>query len=316
MPPTDLNTCPLPDLYRLLAQDGCVERLFGLMRDEDLGPTGLDMTSRVCIGPEATLCAHIVSRQPGMLAGLEAIEPLCKVFQARVTLQANAHDGQAVAAGQSVATLSGNARDLLTVERPILNLLGRLSGVATRTQAFITAMASCSGATQPHAKLYDTRKTTPGLRHLEKYAVRCGGGSCHRIGLCDALLIKDNHIACAHRGGLALRVEQAARRAQSQWPDTLRFVMVEVDSLDQLNEILALPAGLVEIVLLDNMDCAQLEQAVELRNEHAPALQLEASGSVTLKTIAKIAQTGVDRISVGSLTHHAVWLDFGLDVGA
>ncbi len=311
MPPADLNACSLPDLYDQLASDGTIERLFGVMRDEDLGPTGLDITSQVCIDPTDTLRAELVTRESGIVAGLAAIPSLCQSFGVGIDCEAFVDDGSSIEAGQSLGALWGNARELLMVERPILNLLGRLSGVATRTHTFVQAMhqpdtRSCS------AKLFDTRKTTPGLRHLEKYAVRCGGGHCHRLGLHDAILIKDNHIAASHTD-LCTSITNASAKARSQWPDQLRFVMVEVDCLDQLDAILSLDPGIVDIVLLDNMPTAMLSQAVAMRDAKQPTLELEASGGVTMQTIASIARTGVDRISVGSLTHHAVWLDIGLD---
>ena len=227
-----------------------------------------------------------------------------------VAWKAVAADGQTVASGDVLAELSGPVRQMLTAERLLLNLVGRLSGVATLTRQFVDAVRGTS------ARIYDTRKTTPGWRRLEKYAVKCGGGCNHRTGLFDAVLIKDNHLAW-----MQLRPGDAVRRAREFLRTTLRdpaqaeamIIEVEVDTLDQLDD--ALPAG-PDIVLLDNMSLDQLRAAVARRNAVAPDIELEASGGVNLRTVCGIAETGVDRISVGALTHSAISLDVALDWSA
>ncbi|MDQ7012585.1 MAG: carboxylating nicotinate-nucleotide diphosphorylase [Planctomycetota bacterium] len=318
MPPVDLNTLPLPALFEELATLGRLGRFLELVREEDLGPDGLDVTSLLAVGASEQLRAEVRVREAGVVAGLATLEPIVEAFGADVGVELHTADGEHVERGRSVAVIEGSARDVLAVERPMLNLLGRLSGVATRTAAFVEAM----GEGWP-AKLFDTRKTTPGLRHLEKYAVRCGGGCCHRLGLHDAVLVKDNHIAAMGSGSWAERVGTMAAAARARFGEHLRFIEVEVDGLAQFERLLALdmgrpavgvPAvGVIDVVLLDNMPVADMRQAVTMRDAQQPALQLEASGGVTLETVRDVASSGVDRISVGSLTHHAVSLDFGLD---
>jgi nicotinate-nucleotide pyrophosphorylase (carboxylating) len=225
-----------------------------------------------------------------------------------------AKDGDPVAPGQQVARIEGPAAALLAAERLVLNFLGRMSGIATLTRQYVEAVAGTK------ARIYDTRKTTPGWRRLEKYAVKCGGGWNHRTGLFEALLIKDNHLALgaesAMRKGVkfspAEAVVQARRFLQQSGRESLGplVVEIEVDTLDQLDEVL--PVG-PDIVLLDNMSPDQLRQAVARRNAAAPEVELEASGGVHLETIRAIAASGVERISVGALTHSAVSLDVGLD---
>ncbi|MFN0134191.1 MAG: carboxylating nicotinate-nucleotide diphosphorylase [Phycisphaerales bacterium] len=312
----DLNTLPLDALYAALAQSGLVARLLELARDEDLGTAG-DATSAACITPQAAGSALMVARTGGRIAGLAALPDLAHVFGSRIRVQPILHDGQDARAGQAIARLSGPARDLLALERTSLNLVSRLSGIATRAAAFVAALNAPDAPASPthptpHARLYDTRKTTPGLRVLEKYAVRCGGGHCHRIGLHDAVLIKDNHIAGVAIGDLPAVVARASAAARAERPSPA-FIEVEVDSLDQLRAILALPRCTVDIVLLDNMTLDQLRQAVTLRDASASRPELEASGGVTLESVRAIAQTGVERISAGTLTHGATWLDIALD---
>ncbi len=316
----DPNALTLPDLYAHLARTGLVSRLLELARDEDLGPAGLhhaDITSAACFlggaagGPPTE--ARVVARRNGIIAGLAAIPDILRAFPGALKAEVLASDGDPVTPGQTLARISGPREHILAVERTLLNLIGRLSGIATRTAIFqMTIPASCP------ARLLDTRKTTPGLRVLEKYAVRCGGGLCHRLGLHDAVLIKDNHIAGIEPAALGPWVAAAATRARSLRHD-LAFVEVEVDSLEQLSAILASqqhapPAAHVDFILLDNMDPATMARAVALRNTHAPRILLEASGGVTLDSIEAIARSGVDRISVGGLTHSAVQLDVALDL--
>jgi nicotinate-nucleotide pyrophosphorylase (carboxylating) len=260
---------------------------------EDLGRAG-DVTTDAIIPADAVASAAIVARQPGVIAGLDLAALAFELTDARLTFEAKVADGAVVSPGMELAVISGPARGLLTGERVALNFLGRLSGIATATAAVVAAV-------RPHAtRITDTRKTTPLLRTVEKYAVRAGGGSNHRFGLDDAVLIKDNHIAVA--GGVAVAVSRA-RAAVGH----LVKIEVEVDTLDQLAEALAAGA---EVVLLDNMSLDELRVAVAVCKGRAIT---EASGGVTLETAPAIAATGVDLISLGWLTHSARTLDLGLD---
>ncbi|WP_420132846.1 carboxylating nicotinate-nucleotide diphosphorylase [Rhodopseudomonas sp.] len=265
--------------------------------DEDLGRAG-DITSLATI-PEATQAhAIMVARQAGVIAGLPlAIEALNQL-SADVAITAHVRDGETVAAGVHLLTLSGPARAILTAERTALNFVGRLSGIATLTADYVRHTAGTK------LRVCCTRKTTPGLRALEKYAVRCGGGFNHRFGLDDAVLIKDNHIAVA--GGIRPVLEAARARIGH-----LVKVEIEVDTLDQLQEVLN--TGLADVVLLDNMDLATLARAVAMS---AGRVVLEASGGVTLQSIRAIADTGVDYVSSGALTHSAPNFDVALDIDA
>ncbi len=239
------------------------------------------------------------------MAGLAVLPMVCAVYGGRVSAELIRHDGDNIGQNQRIAAIAGPMRDILAIERVALNLLTHLSGIATLTAAYVER---CAGT---KAKVCDTRKTLPGLRGLQKYAVACGGGTTHRIGLYDAVLIKDNHLAGTPLNQLAAALTDAAGQARRLTPD-LRFVMAEVDTLEQLAEVLKAP---VDIVLLDNMRPPELAQAVTMRDATAPQVELEASGGVNLNTIANIAKTGVDRISVGALTHSAPSLDIGLDIG-
>ncbi|QYK47114.1 MAG: carboxylating nicotinate-nucleotide diphosphorylase [Phycisphaeraceae bacterium] len=309
----DLNALALHELSDVLCDTGLVERLLDLALDEDLGGAGrTDITSVVSIPAEHRSRFHVVARKAGVAAGLIPLYELTNRWP-EIAYAPTVRDGDAVAAGQTVARIAGPTREILGIERVYLNLLGRLSGIATRTRQFVEAMG-----TGHRAHLYDTRKTTPGLRVLEKYAVRCGGGRCHRFGLHDAVLLKDNHIAHVPLGELGAFVAEASRKARAIWasgptPLLRPFVEVEVDTLEQFAEILSVEPGLVDIVLLDNMGTEKLERAVAMRDGAGSRIELEASGGVTLETIRAIALTGVERISVGSITHGATVLDFGLD---
>ncbi len=304
----DLNQIPLTTLFESLTRSGLVKRLLELARDEDFGIANKpgDITSLTSIAADAVAVAEISSRSGGVIAGLAAIPDILRVFAPGTKFEAFVRDGDRVSAQTELGILSGPTRELLGAERTLLNLVGRLSGIATLTSKHVAAAGSVK------AGVYDTRKTTPGLRVLEKYAVRCGGGKCHRMGLFDAMLLKDNHLAGVELNRLGAWVEDAAGKARTLNPD-LQFVMVEVDSLEQLAEIVKLKPGVVDIVLLDNMDSAKLREAVAVRSRANPKLELEASGGVNLETIAGIAASGVDRISVGALTHQAVSIDVGLD---
>jgi len=311
----DLNELPLAELYTELARNGLVMRLFELARDEDFGPAferggGGDVTGRATFGATEMGEAAVVFRQAGVLAGSAAMETLLHALRADADYQVLVEDGTAVAAGATVGRLRGNLRAIVAAERTVLNTLGRLSGVATRTAEFVAAVKGTK------AQILDTRKTTPGMRVLEKYAVRCGGGHCHRIGLYDAALIKDNHLAGLPVGELAAAVAKMARRAHDQADrEGLRFVGVEVDRLDQLEAILAAGGAGAGMVLLDNMGVAELREAVAMRDRLVGAVLLEASGGIGIENVRAVAETGVDRISLGTLTHGARWVDVGLDRG-
>lgn len=260
---------------------------------EDLGRAG-DITGQACIDPDARLSVVWASRQDGRVSGLSCARLSLAALDPTATFEIVTPDGADAAPGAILARAEGNARAVLAAERTGLNLLGRLSGIATLTRAYVRLVEGTS------ATIVDTRKTTPGLRALEKYAVRCGGGVNHRFGLDDAILIKDNHVAAC--GG----VGEAVRRARAHAGHLVK-VEVEVDGLDQLEE--ALKHG-PDVVMLDNFSLDDLKTAVRLAKGRAV---LEASGGVNLTTVRAIAETGVDVISVGALTHSAPVLDIGLD---
>ncbi len=276
---------PLPDLL--------IEPIVRAALAEDLGRAG-DLTAQACIDADARLDATFGVRRQGVVAGLACARLAVLAMDPSARFETLIADGAAVTPGAVLAKVSANARALLSAERTALNLLGRLSGVPTLTAAYVDAVEGTG------ARIVDTRKTTPGLRALEKYAVRCGGGVNHRFGLDDAILIKDNHVAAC--GG----VGEAVRRARAA-AGHLTMVEVEIDGLDQLAE--ALEAG-PDVIMLDNFSLADLRQAVTVT---AGRVTLEASGGVDLTTVRAIAETGVQVISVGALTHSAPVLDIGLD---
>ncbi len=265
---------------------------------EDLGRAG-DITTNAIIPADTIWQAKLNTRQAGIVAGLDAARLAFHLFDAGVIFTPLKQDGDKIQAGDCLARVEGPARSLLSAERAALNFLCHLSGIATETHKFVEAV-------KPHAtQICCTRKTTPNLRVIEKYAVKCGGGHNHRFGLDDAILIKDNHIAVA--GGVRPAIE-AVRKAIGH----LVKVEIEVDTLAQLDEVLALlPTAPVDSVLLDNMDAATLKLAVE---KVAGRVATNASGGVTLQTVNAIAATGVTRISVGHITHSAAILDIGLDI--
>jgi nicotinate-nucleotide pyrophosphorylase (carboxylating) len=264
---------------------------------EDLGRFG-DRTSRALIPAEQQASARFVLRADGVVAGLPVAAMVCEKLRFTPVLD----DGATVSGGTAIATVSGSLREILAAERTALNFLQRLSGVATLTRRFVDAVQGTS------AKILDTRKTSPGWRLLEKYAVRMGGGTNHRLGLHDGILIKDNHLA-----GLNGDVRRAVMLAREAPGNETYAVEVEVDSLDQLDEALVARA---DIVLLDNMSTDMMCDAVRRRDAASPDTKLEASGGVNLQTVRAIAETGVDRISVGAITHSATALDIALDYGA
>jgi nicotinate-nucleotide pyrophosphorylase (carboxylating) len=261
---------------------------------EDLGRAG-DITTEAVVPAEATVEAVIVARQPGVLAGLDAALLAFELLDPGLQIDRRRADGERISRGETVARIGGRAHAVLGAERTALNLLSRMSGVATATRALADAIAGFN------TKIVCTRKTTPGLRVLEKEAVRAGGGANHRFGLDDAMLIKDNHIALA--GGVRAALERARRHAGH-----LVKIELEVDTLDQLAE--ALEAG-VDAVLLDNMTPETLRHAVAMVDGRAVT---EASGRITLETAPAVAATGVDLISCGWITHSAPILDLGLDI--
>lgn len=266
-----------------------VERALG----EDLSDIG-DVTTQAVV-PEGTMArGEFVARSPGVVAGLDVAGYVFTVVDPSVVFEARASDGDRVDSGASLAVVEGTARSILTAERTALNLLGRMSGVATETARLVDAVEGTE------ALISDTRKTMPGLRILDKYAVKMGGGVNHRTGLYDAVIIKDNHIAAAGDIGKAV-----AKARVSVGPDVM--VEVEVENLDQLAEVVGTDA---DRVLLDNMDLATLRQAVMMAGD---TIVTEASGGVTLETVRAIAQTGVGIISVGWITHSPPQLDIGLD---
>jgi nicotinate-nucleotide pyrophosphorylase (carboxylating) len=273
----------LPDL---------VERAVALALAEDLGTAG-DITTDAIVPADTHGEAEIVVRQPGVIAGLDLAEATFKALDPDASFVRVVRDGGKVAAGATVARVSGKTRALLTAERTALNFLGRLSGIATLTASYVAAVEGTG------ARIACTRKTTPGLRTFEKYAVRAGGGVNHRFGLYDAALVKDNHIAAA--GSLANALQGLRDRVGRV------KIEVEVDTLEQLEETLAFP---IDAVLLDNMDAATLKKAVALAKG---IVATEASGGVTLQNVREIAETGVELISVGALTHSPRNLDSSLE---
>jgi nicotinate-nucleotide pyrophosphorylase (carboxylating) len=274
------------------------ETLIQLALAEDLGDRG-DLTCQALISPEQRATVSVVARQPGVLAGEPVGRMVMQRLDSEIEWSPRKADGDALAPNDVIADVTGPLAQLLIGERTMLNFLTHLSGVATLTRKFVDAVAGTK------AKILDTRKTLPGWRALEKYAVRCGGGANHRMGLYDGVLIKDNHLAAWTESNSLAAAIDAARR---MWPDVP--IEIEVDTLEQLAMSLA---GSPSIVLLDNMSPALLSQAVELRNRQAPQVLLEASGGITLANVAEIARTGVERISIGALTHSAGALDLAFD---
>ncbi len=277
------------------------EALIVMAIDEDLSEPIGDLTTTATIPADARGAARIVARSAGVACGFAVVDQLVRGLP-DLLLQVNCPDGTAFPDGATLARLAGPMGTILAYERIVLNFLQRLSAIATLSGRYVDAVAGTK------ATILDTRKTTPGWRALEKYAVRCGGGTNHRIGLFDAVLIKDNHLAALAEQGVADPIAaavEAGRRVKGA-----KFVEVEVDSLDQLDRALA---ARPDIVLVDNATPAVLAEAVRRRDLRAPGVLIEASGGVNLDTVAAIARAGVDRISVGAITHSAGSLDIGLD---
>ena len=278
------------------------ETLMALALEEDLRDVG-DLTSAALIPPDLQGIVQIVARRAGILAGGGIAQRVFQKVDPRTRFLRFVDDGARLEPQMVVAEVHGAVAALLTAERTALNFLTHLSGIATLTRRFVDAAAGT------RARILDTRKTIPGWRTLAKYAVACGGGTNHRMGLHDGVLIKDNHLGAWTSGADRASIAAAVRHARSVSPAGIS-IEVEVDSLAQLEDALA---GDPDIVLLDNMSTDTMREAVKIRNERAPKVLLEASGGVTLQTVAPIAQTGVERISVGGLTHSAPALDLAFD---
>lgn len=288
-------------------EDDC-RQLVRLAVREDLDRQA-DWTTLASVPEAAQGQATMVARQAGVIAGLVTAPIVIDEMDIDAEWIATVDDGATVKAGDPLAQFRGQARDLLTAERLLLNFIGHLSGIASLTASYVSAV---QGTT---ARIYDTRKTTPGWRRLEKYAVHCGGGCNHRSGLYDAILIKDNHRQyhqqAASNSTPADLVTQARQLlTESQTADAEALVEIEVDNLQQLVEVLA---AAPDIVMLDNMSTEELSAAVAQRNAAAAETELEASGGISLETVRAVAETGVERISVGALTHSAPNLDVALD---
>jgi len=275
---------------------------------EDLGAE-CDWTSVGLIAAGQCGAAEVRARSSGVVAGLEAARIVAAAVDESLEWMPVGRDGEAIEAGASVARLAGPVRSMLAAERTILNVMGRMSGIASAVRQLVDAVAITD------CRVYDTRKTVPGWRLLDKYAVRCGGGWNHRMGLFDAILIKDNHLAAAAEEGLTpadavRRAREFVRRTFPAERSAATVVEIEVDSLSQLEQVLpACP----DIVLLDNMGLEELRQAVAIRDAVKSTVVLEASGGIRPDTVGAIAGTGVDRVSTGWPCHHAPWLDLGLD---
>ncbi|UCG55960.1 MAG: carboxylating nicotinate-nucleotide diphosphorylase [Phycisphaerales bacterium] len=272
--------------------------------EEDLGAG--DTTSELLFREDTPAKANIISREEIIVAGIDVVREILKQYDERLKLKVLVSDGRSAHVGSRLATIEGPLRPMLSAERVMLNFLQRLSGIATTTSKYVRAIQGT------RAKIYDTRKTLPGWRILEKYAVRCGGGHNHRLGLYDGVLIKDNHLAQLGTNFPAKlrRIVREAKKVKGA-----KFIAVEVDHVDhQLNHVLKIPD--IDIVLLDNMGQWQLKHAVEMRDAMCGKNEkplLEASGNITLDNVSAIAQCGVDRIAVGAITHSAAAVDIGLD---
>ncbi|MCK4914491.1 MAG: carboxylating nicotinate-nucleotide diphosphorylase [Planctomycetes bacterium] len=272
--------------------------------EEDLG--GGDLTSNLFYEDDGIAKANIISREEIIVCGTAIVEAILACYDKKLKLKIYVNDGERIHIGGRIATITGPLCSMLTAERVVLNFLQRLSGIATTTGKYVQAIKGTK------AKIYDTRKTTPGWRILEKYAVRCGGGYNHRIGLYDGILIKDNHLA---QLGKNFYPKLKKIIAQARKTKGVKFVAVEVDHVDhQLNHVLGIEG--IDIILLDNMGQWQLKHAVDMRNAmkiKGKKPLLEASGNINLHTVSAIARCGIDRIAIGAITHSAMAVDIGLD---
>ena len=292
-----------------------IRELIDLARREDLGADGDDVTSRLLVPDHLVGVGTLVQKEVGIVCGLPIVEMICRAYDERLRVEQIPGFHLEVIEGRfsdakstPLLRIRGPLRCLLSAERVILNFLQHLSGVATQTNRFVRRVEGTA------AKIYDTRKTLPGFRSLEKYAVVAGGGVNHRVGLFDALLVKDNHIAGTPLKDLSAFLGRIVAQSRNEAPT--RLIEVEVDTLEQLREVLKVDG--IDVILLDNMDCPRMELAVQMRNiaGRKGKVALEASGGVTLETVRSIANTGVERIAVGAITHSAPALDIGLDIEA
>ena len=290
-----------------------IKDLVLLARKEDLGEGADDVTSRLMVPEDGVGVGTLVQKEVGIVCGLPIVEMICKVYDERLKVEPIPGFHLDVIEGAfsearvtPLLRIRGPLRSLLSAERVMLNFLQHLSGVASLTHRYVRRIEGTA------AKIYDTRKTLPGFRMLDKYAVRCGGGHNHRLGLYDGLLIKDNHLARLSIKELGPWLTDLVARSRGE--DAGRFIEVEVDRLEQLEPVLKVDG--IDVILLDNMDCPAMARAVEMRDAGGKKgkLALEASGGITLETVRQIAQTGVERIAVGAITHSAPALDISLDV--
>lgn len=279
-----------------------VQTLIDLAVEEDFGSG--DPTSEITLAGDVMAKADIVSREEIVVCGMDVVREVLRRYDDRLKLRVLKKDGERANVANRLGVIEGPLRSVLSAERVVLNFLQRLSGISTTTWKYVSAVRGTK------AKIYDTRKTIPGWRYLEKYAVRCGGGYNHRMSLGDAVMFKDNHIA---QLGKYLKPKLKKMVAEAHNRKGVKFVVVEVDHVDhQLDRILTIPG--IDVILLDNMGQWQLKHAVEMRNEICGKKPLlEASGGVTLNTVMTVAKCGVDRIAVGAITHSAVAVDIGLD---
>jgi nicotinate-nucleotide pyrophosphorylase (carboxylating) len=296
-----------------------IKEIIQLAKREDLGAQNDDVTSRLLIAEDAIGVGTLLQKGVGVPCGLPIVEHVCRAYDERLRVELIPGFHMEIIEGRfsdakttPLLRLRGPLRSLLSAERIILNFLQRMSGVSTLTNRYARRVEGT------RAKIYDTRKTIPGWRLLDKYAVRCGGGVNHRVGLYDGLLVKDNHIAGMPPRELGGFLSSIVSRSRGE--DPKRLIEVEVDTLDQLREVLKVDG--IDVILLDNMDCPKMQQAVEIRDRAmresgkpgGKKIDLEASGGVTLETVRSIALTGVERIAVGAITHSAPALDIGLDI--
>jgi nicotinate-nucleotide pyrophosphorylase (carboxylating) len=305
-----MTAIPMPPEFPSYEQ---IRELIQLARREDLGTDNDDVTSRLLIAEDKQAVGTIVQKEVGIACGLPIVEMVCRAYDERLRVEQIPGFHLEIIEGRfsdqrvtPLLRIRGPLRSLLSAERVVLNFLQRMSGVATLTGRFVRRVEGTG------AKIYDTRKTMPGLRALDKYAVRRGGGMNHRMGLYDGLLVKDNHLAVRPLRELPGFLAKVVQQSRSENPK--REIEVEVDHLDQLREVLKVDG--IDIILLDNLDCPRMAEAIELRDKAGKKgkVALEASGGVTLDTVRTIALTAVDRIAVGALTHSATALDIGLDV--
>ena len=295
--------------------DGSVRELIRMAVAEDMGVRGVDETVRAAIPEGLRTTGTIVARRRGTLAGGFLLPEILKEYRSAGELgcEVLVQDGGQLEVNKAIARVRGSARGILSAERTVLNFLGHLSGIATMTARYVEAVKGVRSALGADVLVVDTRKTTPGFRVLDKYAVRCGGGANHRMGLFDGVMLKDNHLAALRErmgeGGQGT-IAQVTARIRKEVDAGIRL-WLEVDTLEQLAE--ALPAGGADVILLDNFTAHQMRVAVELRAAARVRVLLEASGGITLENVREVAQTGVDRMAIGALTHSAPALDLSME---